>query len=153
MNRKSTLSLALKTLATLMVAASVMLAAGSAQAGTAHNHKVVKTTITLRTATQIGNTTLSPGKYMVKITLPSDASGDPTVQFSILQDSYAGDDVTYDEVVVLTLQASIVDLHAPAASTKLIPALGDNNKARALEIRGNSTQYVFGEKASSAKNQ
>ena len=144
MNRKSTLSLLLTTLATLIVTATVMLGASSAQSATAHHNKVVKTTIKLRTATQIGNTTLSPGKYRVKIISASDRSGDPTVQFSILHNPY-GDDFNppYDEVIVLTLQASMVDLRAPAASTELIPTSGDDNKASALEIRGNSTEYVF----------
>lgn len=91
----------------------------------------------------------------MKITPACDASGDPTVQFSILYNPY-GDDFTppYDEVVVLTVQASMVDLRAPAASTELIPTSGDNNKASALEIRGNSTEYVFGANtASTANNQ
>ena len=61
MNRKSTLSLVLTALATLIVTASVMLTASSAQAAPAHNNKVLKTTISLRTSTQMGNTTLSPG--------------------------------------------------------------------------------------------
>jgi hypothetical protein len=153
MNRKSTLSLALTTLATSMVAVSFMLAAGSAQAGSAHNHKLVKTAITLRTATQIGNTTLTPGKYRVKITPTADASDDPTVQFSILPDYDDELNPTYDDVVV-TVQASTVDLTAPAARTKLVPASGDNNKARALEIRDNSTEYVFDDRtASPAKRQ
>jgi hypothetical protein len=153
MNRKSILSLVLTTLATLIVTASVMLGASSARAATAHNNKVVKTTINLRTATQIGNTTLSPGKYRVKIMPASDRSGDPTVQFSILYNPY-GDDFNppYDEVVVLTVQASMVDLRAPAASTELIPTSGDDNKVSALEIRGNSTEYVFGAKTASAAN-
>ncbi len=151
MNRKSILSLVLTTLATLIVTASVMLGASSARAATAQNNKVVKTTINLRTATQIGNTTLSPGKYRVKIMPASDRSGDPTVQFSILYNPY-GDafNPPYDEVVVLTVQASMVDLRAPAASTELIPISGDDNKASALEIRGNSTEYVFGAKTTSA---
>jgi hypothetical protein len=151
MNRKSTLSLLPTTLATLIVTSSVMLGATSAQAATAHNNKVVKTTINLRMATQIGNTTLSPGKYRVKVMPASDRSGDPTVQFSILYNPY-GDDFNppYEEVVVLTVQASIVDLSAPAASTELIPTSGDDKKASALEIRGNSTEYVFGAKTTSA---
>jgi hypothetical protein len=151
MNRKSTLSLVLTALATLIVTASVMLTASSAQAATAHNNKVVKTTINLRTATQIGNTTLSPGKYRVKILPASDRSGDPTVQFSILQNPY-GDDFNppYEELVVLTVQASLVDLHGPAASTELVPASGDHNEASALEIRGSSTEYVFGAMITSA---
>jgi hypothetical protein len=153
MNRKSALSLVLTTLATLIVTANVMLGGSSAQAATAHNNKVVKTTINLRTATQIGNTTLSPGKYRVKILPASDRSDDPTVQFSILHNPY-GDDFNppYDEVVVLTVQASMVDLRAPAASTELIPTSGDDNKASALEIRGNSTEYAFGAKTASAAN-
>jgi hypothetical protein len=155
MNRKLTLSLVLTTLATLIVTASVMLGASSAQAATPHNNnKVVKTSINLRTATQIGNTTLSPGKYRVKIIPASDRSGDPTVQFSILYNPY-GDDFNppYEEVVVLTVQASMVDLRAPAASTELIPTSGDDNKASALEIRGNSKEYVFGAKTASAANE
>jgi hypothetical protein len=152
MNRKSTLSLVLTTLATLIVTATVMLTASSAQAATVHNNKVVRTTISLRTATQIGNTTLSRGKYRVKITPASNGSGDPTVQFSILYSPY-GDDFNppYDEVVVLTVQASMVDLRAPAANTELIPTSDRNNKASALEIRGNSTEYVFGAKITSGE--
>jgi len=154
MNRKSKLSLVLTALATLIVTASVMLTASSAQAATAHNNnnKVVKTTIILRTATQIGNTTLSRGKYRVKITPASNGSGDPTVQFSILYNPY-GDDFNppYDEVVVLTVQASMVDLRAPAANTEVFPASDRNNKASALEIRGNSTEYVFGAKITSGE--
>jgi hypothetical protein len=153
MNRKSTLSLVLTALATLIVTASVMLTASSAQAATAHNNKVVKTTINLRTATQIGNTTLSPGKYRVKILPASDRSGDPTVQFSILYSPYGDINPPYDEEVVLTVQASMVDLRAPAASTELIHTSGDDNKASALEIRGNSTEYVFGAKTASAANE
>jgi hypothetical protein len=145
MNRKSTLLLALKTLATLIVAATVVLTSGLAQAAAAHNKRPVKTNISLRTTTQIGNTTLSPGRYRVKITPASDASVDPTVQFSTLHNPY-GDDFNppYDEVVVLTVHASMVDLRAPAASTELIPASTDSNSAGALEIRGSSTKYVFG---------
>lgn len=151
MNHKSTLAFALTTLATLIVAASVVLTADSAQAAIAHSNKVLKTTISLRTATQIGNTTLSPGKYRVKIRPASDVSGDPTVQFSILYNPY-GDDFNppYDEVVVLTVQASRVDLRAAAATTELIPTSGDDHKASALEIRGNSTEYVFGVMTASA---
>jgi hypothetical protein len=150
MNRKSIVSLVLTTLATLIVTAGVMLGASSAQAATAHNNKVVKTTVNVRTAIEIADTTLSPGKYRVKITPPSDSSGDPTVQFSILHNPY-GDDFNppYEEVVVLTVQASMVDLRAPAASTELIATSGDN-KASALEIRGNSTEYVFGAMITSA---
>jgi hypothetical protein len=84
MNSKSKISFARTMLAALIVAASVILTGGSAQAATAHSNKVVKTTISLRTAIQIGNTILSPGKYRVKITPASNGSGDPTVQFSIL---------------------------------------------------------------------
>ena len=62
-NRKSPLSLILTALATLMVMASVILTASSAQAARGHNNKVVKTTINIRTSTKIGNTTLAPGKY------------------------------------------------------------------------------------------
>jgi hypothetical protein len=151
MNRKSILSLLLTTIATLIVTASVMLGASSLQAATAHNSKIVKTTVNVRRAIEIADTTLSPGKYRVKITPPSDSSSDPTVQFSILHNPY-GDDFNppYDEVVVLTVQASLVDLRAPAASTELVPASGDDNKASALEIRGNSTQYVFGAMITSA---
>ena len=89
----------------------------------------------------------------MKITPTSNGSGDPTVQFSILRNPY-GDDFNppYDEVVVLTVQASIVDLRAPAASTELIPTSADSNKASALEIRGNSIEYVFGDKTESAAN-
>jgi hypothetical protein len=151
MNRKLTLSLVLRTLATLIVTASVMLGASSAQAATAHNNKIVKTTVNVRTAIEIADTTLSPGKYRVKVTAPSDSSSDPTVQFSILHNPY-GDDFNppYDEVVVLIVQASMVDLRAPAASTELIPTSGDDNKASALEIRGNSTEYLFGAMITSA---
>ena len=153
MNCKSTLSLVLKALATLIVTASVMLTASSVQAATAHNNKVVKTTINLRTATQIGNTTLSPGKYRVKIMPASDRSGDPTVQFSIAYNPYGDEGFPpFEEEVVLTVQASMVDLRAPAASTELIPTSADNNKASALEIRGNNTEYVFGDKTESAAN-
>ena len=76
----------------------------------------------------------------MKITPASDESGDPTVQFSILHNPH-GDDFNppYEEVVVLTVQASMVDLRAAAASTELIPSSGDDHKASALEIRGNST--------------
>ena len=151
MNSKSKILLT-GTLATLIVTASVILTAGSAQTAPRQNDKVLRTTISLRTATQIGNTTLSPGKYRVKITPASDASGDPTVQFSILHNPY-GDDFNppYDEVVILAVQASTVDLRAPAVSTELIPTSGDNNKATALEIRGNSTEYVLGAKITSGE--
>ena len=153
MNYKSTLAFALMTLAALIVVASVMLTADSAQAATTHSNKVLKTTISLRTASQIGNTTLSPGKYRVKITPASSGSGDPTVQFSIAYSPYGNDGLPlYEEEVVLTVQASMVDLRAPAASTELIPTSADNNKASALEIRGNSTEYVFGDKTESAAN-
>jgi hypothetical protein len=76
----------------------------------------------------------------------------PTVQFSILYNPY-GDDFNppYDEVVVLTVQASTVDLRAPAANTELIPTSDCNNKTSALEIRGNSTEYVFGAKITSGE--
>ena len=153
MNRKSTLSLVLTALATLIVTASVMLTASSAQAATARSNKVLKTTIHLRTTSQIGNTTLSPGKYRVKITPASSGSGDPTVQFSIAYNPY-GDDFNppYEEEVVLTVQASMVDLRAPAASAELMPTSADSNKASALEIRGNSIEYVFGDKTESAAN-
>jgi hypothetical protein len=88
----------------------------------------------------------------VKITPASNGSGDPTVQFSILYNPY-GDDFNppYDEVVVLTVQASMVDLRAPAANTELIPTSDRNNKTSALEIRGNSTEYVFGAKITSGE--
>jgi hypothetical protein len=151
MNRKSTLSLLLTTLATLIVTATVMLEASSAQAATAHNNKVVKTTIKLRTATQIGNTTLSPRQYRVKITPASDASGDPTVQFSILYNPYGDETNLNEEEVVLTVQASMKDLGAPAANTELTPTSDPNNKASALKIRGNSTEYVFGDKITSGE--
>jgi len=152
-NRKSPLSLILTALATLMVMASVILTASSAQAARGHNNKVVKTTINIRTSTKIGNTTLAPGKYRVKITPASDASGDPTVQFSILHNPYGNDfSPPYDEVVVLTVQASMMDLRAPTAGTELILTSCDNNKATALEIRGNSTEYVFGAKIAAAAN-
>ena len=153
MNSKSARLLLLTTLITLIVTASVMLGASSVNATTAHDNKVVKTTLNLRTAIQIGNTTLSPGKYMVKIVPASDRSGDPKVQFFTLHNPY-GDDFNppYEEVVVLTVQASMVDLRAPAASTGLIPTSGDDNKASALEIRGNSTEYVFGAKNASTAN-
>ena len=151
MNRKSILSLLLTTIATLIVTASVTLGPSSAQAATAHNNKIVKTTVNIRTAIKIADTTLSPGKYRVKITSPSDSSSHPTVQFSILQNPY-GDDSNppYEEVVVLAVQASLVDLRAPAASTGLVPASGDDNEASALEIRGSSTEYVFGAMITSA---
>jgi hypothetical protein len=153
MNHKSTLAFAPMTLATLIVVASVMLTADSAQAATARSNKVLKTTIHLRTASQIGNTTLSPGKYRVKITPASIGSGDPTVQFSIAYNPYGEEGFPpFEEEVVLTVQASMVDLRAPAASTELIPTSADNNKASALEIRGNSTEYVFGDKTESAAN-
>lgn len=149
MNCKSTLSLVLTAIATLVLAVSVMHTASSAQAATAHNKKAVKTNISLRTATQIGNTTLSPGKYRVKIKPASDA-GDPTVQFSILYNPY-GDNFNppYDELVVLTVQASTAELRAPAASTELFTS-GNGNMASALTIRGSSTEYVFGAQTTSA---
>jgi hypothetical protein len=153
MNHKSTLAFALMTLATLIVVASVMLTADSAQAATARSNKVLKTTIHLRTTSQIGNTTLSPGNYRVKITPASSGSGDPTVQFSIAYNPYGEEGFPpFEEEVVLTLQASMVDLRAPAASTELIPTSADSNKASALEIRGNSIEYVFGDKTESAAN-
>jgi hypothetical protein len=52
---------------------------------------------------------------------------------------------------VLTVQASTVDLRAPAANTELIPTSDRNNKTSALEIRGNSTEYVFGAKITSGE--
>jgi len=151
MNRKSKLSFALTAVATLIVVTTVILTIGSAQAATAHN-KVVKTTVMIQTATQIGNTTLSPGKYRVRITPPSNESGDATVEFSILHNPY-GDDFNppYDEVLVLTAKASMVDLRAPAASTELIPTSGDDSQASALEIRGNGTEYVFGTKTATGE--
>ena len=153
MNQKSTLAFALMTLATLLVVASVILSADSAQAATARSNKGLKTTIHLRTASQIGNTTLSPGKYRVKITPASSGSGGPTVQFSIAYNPYGEEGFPpFEEEVVLTVQATVVDLRAPAASTNLIPTSADNNKASALEIRGNSTEYVFGDRTESAAN-
>ena len=62
MNRKSTLLRVITALATLIVTSTAIFSARSAQAATAHtDNKVVKTTVSLRTATQIGNTTLTPG--------------------------------------------------------------------------------------------
>jgi hypothetical protein len=153
MNHKSTLAFALTTLAALIVVASVMVTVDSAQAATARSNKVLKTTIHLRSESQIGNATLSPGKYGVKITPASSGSGDPTVQFSIAYNPYLEEGFPpFEEEVVLTVQASMVDLRAPAASTELIPTSADNNKASALEFRGNSTEYVFGDKTESAAN-
>ena len=153
MNHKSTLAFAPMTLATLIVVASVMLTADSVHAATGHRNKVLKTTIHLRTASQIGNTTLSPGEYRVKITPASSGSGDATVQFSIAYNPYGEDGFPpFEEEVVLTVQASMVDLRAPAASTELIPTSADNSKASALEIRDKSTEYVFGDKTNSAAN-
>ena len=88
----------------------------------------------------------------MKITPASNGSGDPTVQFSIFRNPY-GDDFNppYDEVVVLTVQASMVDLRAPAANTEVIPTSDRNSKASVLEIRGNSTEYVFGAKITSGE--
>jgi hypothetical protein len=149
MNHKSTRAFALTTLATLIVAAGVILTADSAQAATAHSNKVVKTTVSIRTATEIGNTTLGPGKYRVKITPASDGSGDPTVQFSIAYNPYGDETNLNEEAVVLTVQASMIDLRAPAANTELILTSDDSQKASALEIRGNSTGYVFGAKTAS----
>jgi hypothetical protein len=144
MNSKSKL-LMTGTLATLIVTASVILTAGSAQTAPRQNNKVLRTTISLRTATQVGNTTLSPGKYRVKIT-PASASGDPTVQFSIPYNPYGDETNLNEEEVVLTAQASMKDLSVPAANTELIPTSDRNNKASALEIRGHSNEYVFGAK-------
>src|ERR1700739_1015443 len=145
MNRKSQLSFALMALAALMGAASVILTAGSAEAATAHSKKGVKTTAKVRTGTEIGNTTLPPGEYRVNITPASDGSSDPTVQFSAAYNPYGNEGFPpYEEVVVLTVQASMVDLRAPAARTELIFTQGDSTKATALEIHGNITEYVFG---------
>ena len=154
MNRKLNVSLVLIALAILIVTTNVIFVASSAHAASSHTKKDVKTTIRLRMATQIGSTTLPPGKYTVKITAASDASDNSTVQFSILQNPY-GDDFNppYDEVVVLSVKASVMELGAPAASTELIPTSGDNNKASALEIRGNSAEYVFGGKTASSMNE
>jgi hypothetical protein len=156
MNRKSTLSLALMILAASIVATSLMLPVGSAQAASP-DHKVVKTTISVRTSTQIGNMTLSPGTYRVRIMPESDATGHIMVQLSILGSADVDDSnptyeetvvpiPTQDEVAVLMLKTSTVNLPAPAASTRLIPTSGDNNKASALEIRGSTTRYVFSAK-------
>ena len=102
--------------------------------------------------TQIGNTTLSPGKYRVKITPATNGIGDSVVQFFRLYSQYGNDfNPPYDELLVLTVNASIVDLRAPAASTELVPASDDINKASALEIRGNSTEYIFGMKTASGE--
>ncbi len=151
MNRKSILSLVLTTLATLIVTASVMLGASSAEAATAHNNEIVKTTVNVRTAIEIADTTLSPGKYRVEITPASDSSSDPTVQFLIVYNPYGDENnPPYEEEVALTVQASKKDLGAPAARTELILTPGDSTKATALEIRGNSTEYVFGAMITSA---
>lgn len=152
MNSKSTFSLALIALAMLIVMTSAILTTDSAQAATAHNKTIVKTTVRLRVATQIANTTLSPGKYKVKIVPASNGSGDPTLQFSIGYNPY-GDETNPDEdEIVLTVQASTVDMRTPAARTELISTSADNNKASALEIRGSNTEYLFGSKTTSAAN-
>jgi len=149
MNSKST-NLLTGTLATLIVTASVILTAGSAQTATRQDNKVLRTTISLRTATQVGNTTLSPGKYRVTIT-PASASEDPTVQFSIPYNPYGDETNLNEEEVILTVQASMKDLSVPAANTELIPTSDRNNKASALEIRGYSNEYVFGAKITSGE--
>ena len=56
-DESQTLAFALTKLATLIVDASVVLTAGSVQAAAAHKNRPVKTDITLRAATQIGDTT------------------------------------------------------------------------------------------------
>jgi hypothetical protein len=151
MNRKSILSLLLATIATLIVTASVMVGPSSAQAATAHNNKIVKTTVNIRTAIKIADTTLSPGKYRVKIT-PAFGQFQPSDSTAFDLSNPYGDDFNppYEEVVVLTVRASLVDLRSPAASTELVPASGDDNEASTLEIRGGSTEYVFGAMITSA---
>src|SRR5215467_11449211 len=84
MNRKSVLSLSIMALAAWLF----MFSATSVQAATSNNKKDVKTTVKIRTTTQIGSTTLSPGKYSVKIAPASDGRSDPTVQFSIVSNTY-----------------------------------------------------------------
>jgi hypothetical protein len=129
MNHKSTLAFALTKLATLIVAASVVLTAGSVQAAAAHKNPASENGHHPPSGHSNWGHDLSPGKYRVKITPAPDESGDPTVQFSILHNPY-GDDFNppYEEVVVLT-KASMVDLRAPAVSTELIPSSGDDHKA------------------------
>ena len=150
MNRKSVLSLSIMALAAWLF----MFSATSVQAATSNNKKDVKTTVKIRTTTQIGSTTLSPGKYSVKIAPASDGRSDPTVQFSIVSNTYGDELAPYQEEVVLTVQASITELAAPATTTEMILSSSDGNKAIALKIRGKNTEYVFDAKtASAATNQ
>jgi hypothetical protein len=152
MNRKSLPSLSLVSFIAWLLAANALLAGTSALGAPSHS-KDVKTTVTIRTATQIGSTTLSPGKYAVKVTAASKGMRDSIVQFSVVENTYGDELDPYEEEVVLTVQASVTNLAAPATSTEVILSASDH-KAIALKIRGKSTEYVFDAKtASAASNQ
>jgi hypothetical protein len=126
----------------MILTATLTLAARSAEAATATAQKPLTATITINMATLIGDTTLPPGTYDVKITPSSDNSNDPTVQFSRF--SYVvnpADGVSPEDDEVLTVEATAKDLGAPAAITGVI-VTGDN-EGGGLEIRGRSTEYLF----------
>ena len=126
----------------MILATTVMLTAGFAEAATAKAEKPLKATFNVVAPTTVGNTTLQPGTYDVKISPSSGDSGDPIVEFSRFSYVLNGSDgVSPEDDVVVTVHATAKDLHAPAASTGLI-ASGDND-ASGFEIRGRSTEYSF----------
>jgi hypothetical protein len=152
MKQQSSISLVLKTLFTLVIATTVMFtAAGSAQAATSPMKQVLK--LKVGAPTEIAGETLQPGKYKVRIIQDSSDSSDPTLQFSQLgEDDYVAEGLSpYSQKTVLTVQASTQNLGAAAANTGLISA-ADGSVASGLEIRGSSTEYVFGASATSAAN-
>lgn len=133
--------------------AVVLLVRRSTQAATVQTPRIVNATVNIGMPTEIAGTTLQPGKYTVKISAASDDSSDPTVEFSeMVYDPYVQEGLSpYVPEVVLTVQSATQDLGAPAANTGLITS-EDSNSASALEIRGSSTEYVFGTTTASAAN-
>jgi hypothetical protein len=153
MTRKSRFSF---TILSAWILAVLFTTVGLAQVVTGSKPKADKTELKLRVPTRIAGITLEPGQYTVAIVPPSNGSGEPTVLFfrSIYKpyNEYLQGTGSWHQEVVLTVKASTKALATPAASTELVPSSIGGNEAKALEIRSDSTEYIFDVSKMPAKN-
>jgi hypothetical protein len=131
------------------VVATVVAAALFAMVGTAEGQginaawkKGKSVTLEITVPTEAGGTLLQPGSYEVKV---RQSGGGSVVEFTrwTFNPSAPEGLPVWDREVVATVDAVPQEMTSTARHTGLLLASSDSNRAVALEIRGQSVDYVF----------
>lgn len=158
MTRTPLLSFTLIAASVGILAVTVMSGgAAAAQAATTPTKKTLKVKVKIRTPVSIGGTRLRAETYVVKIMPVSGNPSESMLQFSETvykpNEAYLWGTSAWREHVVLTILASAREVSAPATRTALVFSSSDSSKVIGLDIRGSSTEYVFGANAQPAMDQ